>query len=260
MIFFSFLACFCISSGFVFAESLDATAETDAVVTDNAEVKAQTDTDESVTAKALAIRVGFSDEPLGDISSDAAFSTSDIREYFEGSDTGKYPYESISAYYKRSSYGQFNMQLSEIIDVQLSGTRDSYDCKSGSQDEYRLIKEIADRPEIKEKLPQYDNDGDGTADFVYFFCNGQKDEKGSVWWPHCHREGDDTFIKAGLMLGDYVLSCKEPSNVLIHETAHFFGIPDYYYHIYCGADQMHFAGDALPEMAEKGDAQAAPQR
>ncbi len=228
MIIFSLLVCFCIPLGFVFADALSADAKAAEAITDNVSLAAKANTDESVTVKALAIRVGFSDEPLGEISSEAAFSTSDIREYFEVSDTGKFPYESISAYYKRSSYGRFNIHLGEIIDVQLPGTRDSYDCKSGSEDEYRLIKEIVDRSKIKEKLPLYDNDGDGAADFVYFFCNGKKDEKGSVWWPHCHNEGDDTFTKAGLKLGDYVLSCKETSNVLIHETAHFFGIPDYY--------------------------------
>ena len=172
--------------------------------------------------------MGFSDEPLGETSSDKAFTINDIREYFEGSDSFKYPYESISAYYKRSSYGKFDMTLGEIINVELPKTKDSYSCKSGSREEYSLIKEIVNRPEIADKLTQYDADGNGTADFVYFFCNGQKDEKGSVWWPHCHTEGDNTFTNSGLALGDYILSCKETSKVLIHETGHLFGMPDYY--------------------------------
>ena len=69
MIIFSLLVCFCIPLGFVFADASSADAKAAEAITDNVSLAAKANTDESVTVKALAIRVGFSDEPLGDISS-----------------------------------------------------------------------------------------------------------------------------------------------------------------------------------------------
>ena len=180
------------------------------------------------SAEILAIRVGFKDYPLSEETSDTNITIDDINGYFDGSDSQNFPYESVPAYYKRSSYGQLTLKLGEIIDVELPANRDTYSGMSGQENEYRLISDIISQPGIEEKLSQYDADGDGSPDFVYFFCNGDRNEKGSVWWPHCHTESEDYFKKKGSVLNDYVLSCKVSVNVLIHETGHLFHLPDYY--------------------------------
>ncbi len=188
------------------------------------------------SASVLAVRIGFADMPLSDETSDTNITKAEIRNYFEGKDSAEYPYESISAYYERASYGQLSLSLGEIIDVELPANRDSYSGKSGGENEYRLISDIINSPGLEEKFSHYDADGDGSPDFVFFFCNGNRDDKGSVWWPHYHAEGDDYFRKKGSALNNYILTCKDQMNVLIHETGHVFGLPDYYsyndYYVY----------------------------
>ncbi len=179
-------------------------------------------------AKVLAIRVGFSDMPLSDDPSDENITTDEIRCFFEGNNISDFPYESISEYYKRSSYGQLELSLGEITDVELPQKRSEYSGKSGGEAEYKLIDEIISQPGIEAKFSEYDYNGDGAPDYVYFFCNGKKDEKKSVWWPHHHNEINDHFKNRGSVLRDYILTCKENINVMIHETGHFFDIPDYY--------------------------------
>lgn len=181
-----------------------------------------------IKSKALAFRVGFSDLPLSDDASDDSITADEVRAYFEGVSYAEKPYESISGFYERSSFGKLDIGLGEIIDVELTGTRESYYGNSGSEAEYRLINEIISRPEIAQRLSEYDSDGDGAAELVYFFCNGSSEDKGSIWWPHCHTENNDTFTAEGYALKDYVFTCKEPVNVLIHETGHLLGLPDYY--------------------------------
>ena len=188
------------------------------------------------SARVLAVRIGFADAPLSDAASDTNITTAEIRNYFEGNDPADYPYESVPAYYERASYGQLSLSLGEIIDVELPVNRDTYSGKSGGENEYRLISDIINSPGVEEKLSQYDADGDGSPDLVYFFCNGEKEEKGSVWWPHCHTEWDDYFKKNGSVLNNYILTCKDQMNVMIHETGHLLDLPDYYsyngYYVY----------------------------
>ena len=179
-------------------------------------------------AEILAVRVGFKDYPLSEEPSDKHITTDDIKGYFAGSTSQSYPYESLPDYYKRASYGQLSLKLGEIIDVELPENRATYSGKSGQENEYRLISDIISQPGVEEKLSDYDADGDGSPDFVYFFCNGDKEDRGSVWWPHCHTENDEYFLKKGSVLKNYVLSCKEQVNVLIHETGHLLRLPDYY--------------------------------
>lgn len=226
----------------IFAQPLNANEEDHGTVTEafddhiNNNIKNITLANGCGSARVLAVRIGFADAPLGDEASDTNISTAEIRNYFEGNDPAEYPYESVPAYYERASYGQLSLSLAEIIDVELPVNRDTYSGKSGGENEYRLISDIIKSPGVEEKLSQYDADGDGSPDFVYFFCNGNKEEKGSVWWPHCHTEWNDYFRKNGSVLKNYILTCKDQMNVMIHETGHLFGLPDYYsyngYYVY----------------------------
>ena len=180
------------------------------------------------SARALVVRVGFSDHPLSEETGETNITAREARDHFECADLSEYPYENVGAYYSRSSYDRFKLSLGEIIDVQLPEPVSTYSGKTGGENEYRLINDIISHSELKEKLPEYDADGDGTADFVYFLCNGKNEDKGNIWWPHCHLEGDETFTSEGIALGDYVLSCKTETRVLIHETGHLLGMTDLY--------------------------------
>lgn len=195
------------------------------------------------TVKALAIRVGFKDYPLfieeeGDdgqvVVKDSGYclTREDLTDSFLGTAPGseaQYPYESLSAYYNRSSYGKLDIELGEIVDYTSEKDRDYYAEKEAGVKEIELMSEILDFLEDKIDLSDYDSDGDGVADAVYVFYSGRPGPSVSkTFSPHCRRCSEHNMSLDGIKVTHFVMMGLDEKSVLMHETGHLLGLPDYY--------------------------------
>lgn len=153
-----------------------------------------------------------------------------------------YPYESVSAYYKRASYG--NLNLTGIVKPYTAKyNRDYYDSKDDSQDGdtsigyEKLAMEVMDYYNNEIDFSQYDSNKDGILDNLYFSIPLNGDDSDGAWWGN-----QSTWTKNmnysvdGEYPSKYVILDGQPfegnityyNQICIHETGHLMGLPDYY--------------------------------
>ena len=142
------------------------------------------------------------------------------------------PYENISAYYNRSSYGQLHME-GYVTSCRAKYERDHY-----TSDISELFAEVMATLDDAIDFSRFDANEDGVIDGIYLIFAGDRGGWGSTWWPSMHdvpllypQIKDTTYD--GKTLGAVTLSdCPDGSrdavSTLIHETGHMLGLPDYY--------------------------------
>ncbi|MCI5147308.1 MAG: M6 family metalloprotease domain-containing protein [Candidatus Electrothrix sp. AR3] len=149
-----------------------------------------------------------------------------------------YPWESLSAFYDRSSYGK--LQLTGYVAPWFNGGNRLPDPGTyGSRASYResLIKNAINNLENAEHdFTQYDSDGDGYIDYIAVLWTGTNND--ALWNAYYTSFNDDTYSVDGMKLPGYswqwAASFYDPPNgqqdlvALIHETGHALGLPDYY--------------------------------
>jgi M6 family metalloprotease-like protein len=158
-------------------------------------------------------------------------------QIFGEEDTGSvnYPYESLSAYYDRSSYGLLNLQ-GATLGWYNPGTYRSAVTETDAGREALIKSAINSFDAGGHDFSQYDNDGDGDIDYFAVIWTGPHGAWSSFWWGYQTWFYDDAYIIDGKKLGKYSWqweSYNYPSDsftplVLIHETGHALGLPDYY--------------------------------
>jgi M6 family metalloprotease-like protein len=183
--------------------------------------------------KVLALLIEFDDYRH----SNAASTIAD-KLFGDGVDAGQFPYESLRDYYQRSSYDQLDIQG----DV-LGWYRTAYDRSSvASTDDGReaLVEEALTHYEGQGRdFSQYDNDGDGTVDYLIVVWAGPQGAWGTFWWGYQTYFDDSGYSLDGRTLETYAWqweSWYEGAStdgfydplVVIHETGHALGLPDYY--------------------------------
>jgi M6 family metalloprotease-like protein len=182
----------------------------------------------SGNVKVLALLISFNDYP-GVTTPEA------ITARLFGDGVGGPPFDSLRNFYRRSSYNQLNIDGNVLGWYQAPYARSTV--AETNQGRQTVIKEALNYYEQQgHDFSQYDNDGDGAIDYFCVFWAGPHGEWASFWWGYYTWFSDSTFRLDGKRLTAYSWQWElsnYPSgtfgpSVIIHETGHALGVPDYY--------------------------------
>lgn len=177
--------------------------------------------------KIFALLISFSDYPFHNPPE-----IIDCRLFGDG--TTQPPYESLRNFYRRSSYGQLEITGSTLGWYTTPYPRDQV--SQTTQGRERLIKEaLTYFEELGHDFSQYDNDGDGIIDYFVVIWTGPDNGWANFWWGYQTYFYDSSFKLDGKRLGSYSWQWESRRSdgafspkVVIHETGHALGLPDYY--------------------------------
>ena len=137
------------------------------------------------------------------------------------------PYDSLSAYYGRSSYGKLNIS-GTAVEYTAQNPRSYYTNNADA-----LFAEAIISLDATINFAEYDGNADGYIDAVYLHFVGGNTGWGSTWWSNEKFYAGTEVIVDGKQIGGTV-TLHNPSNneeglrTAIHETGHLLGLPDYY--------------------------------
>ena len=181
-------------------------------------------------AKLLLVRVEFADVKFENSKN---YTEQELYHMVMGNtSTGIFPYESLNAYYKRSSYNKLNITSDKVYSCTLSKNRKEYEGEhDGEQD---LIKEVLTSLDETVDFNNYDANQDGRIDGICINFAGENTGWGSTWWSHKFYfldnsiQFDNVTPSAYVFQETYNKNDSSGTQVLIHETGHLLGLPDYY--------------------------------
>lgn len=151
-----------------------------------------------------------------------------------GDGTSSPPSDSLRNFYRRSSYGQLEIGGNVLGWYTTPYPRSSVSESTSGRE--RLIKEALSYFENEgHDFSQYDNDGDGEIDYFIVVWTGPDNGWGNFWWGYQTYFYDSSFRLDGKKLGNYSWQWEArpqggtfSPRVVIHETGHALGLPDYY--------------------------------
>lgn len=192
-------------------------------------------------ARAIVIRVDF---PASEDGSEAAETIpenetdEDLLNAFNGpqdATNALYPYESLHAYYERSSFGKLDYQATAIAHYTAQHPRSYYASSASAEG---LFAEALNGVDDQIDFSQADANNDGYIDAVYLQFAGECGQWATTWWPKKANFSDDNILGQLDLDGKHVCSAVMLSTrmhwsgvfeqVLIHETGHVLGLPDLY--------------------------------
>lgn len=180
--------------------------------------------------KMLAVYVDFADVTY----LSTAYSNEQIREELFGNGAASYPYESVSAWYERASYG--NLQIDgDVYRYTCSGNMADYSSGGFEKMAMEVLKGLDDQIDYSD----YDSNGDGIVDCIAFTVPlDNADDAMKQYWYGCTATWFDNagFSVDGMQLSNYIIMDVMPNaeqmpylkQTLIHEMGHSMGLPDYY--------------------------------
>lgn len=195
--------------------------------------------------KMLAFYVDFADTKY----SDEMYSTEQLNDELFGNGAAQYPYESLTAWFERSSYG--NLHLSgNVYTYSCSGNMSDYQDDTGFE---RLVMEVTSGLDDEIDFSDYDSDNDGIIDCMTFTVpldDADEETKNfwwgstSTWYQNPYYEIDNMRIENYIIMDvmPYQNNMGEMKLTTIHEMGHSMGLPDYYK--YESEDWQAFHGDA----------------
>ena len=180
------------------------------------------------TVRILALLISFSDYP-----GTTAPATFESRLF--GSGAGGPPFDSLRNFYRRSSYDQLTIAGDVLGWYQAPYARATVTETDAGRE--NVIKEALSSYDAQGRdFSQYDNDGDGTIDYLCVFWSGPHGDWAEFWWGYYAGFSDSTYRLDGKRLTNYSWQWElynYPSggftpSTIIHETGHALGVPDYY--------------------------------
>lgn len=177
----------------------------------------------------LAILIEFNDIPH-------TTSQADIQaNLFGAGNAARVPYESLASYYARASYNKLDLSNGTT----LGWYKTTYPRSNVPQTDAgreNLIKEALNAFDSQgHNFSQYDNNGDGVIDYLIVIWTGPDNGWANFWWGYQTTFSDTSYTLDGVGLGRYSWQWEanpvgEAFNpkVVIHETGHALGLPDYY--------------------------------
>jgi len=181
------------------------------------------------TVKVLALLIEFSDYPHQSQNSKEA-----IESKLFGDGSGGAPYESLRNYYRRSSYNQLEIQGTVLGWYNTGLPRSSVlETTAGREG---LIKTVLNYYNgLGHDFTQYDSDGDGAIDYLIVIWTGPDNGWANFWWGYMTSFTDSSYQIDGKRLETYSWQWEAypypgtfTPRVVIHETGHALGLPDYY--------------------------------
>ena len=159
-------------------------------------------------------------------------------QLFGAGDPANYPRESLQKYYWRSSYGKLLIEGTVLGWYEMQHTRNWYTNTygDGNNANYQITKEVAEHFDGTHDFSQYDNNGNGYVDYFAVIWSGEHGPWSSFWWGYQWSLYSDNLTLDGVRFYDfswqwesynYPLGAFDPM-VIIHETGHALGLPDYY--------------------------------
>ena len=184
--------------------------------------------------KVLTLLIDFSDWPAQNTAG-----TIDTKLFGAGTSASDFPYESLKNYYLRSSYDQLTIG-GNVLGWYRPGYARSAVAQTDTGRE-TLIKEALDHFNTAgHDFSQYDNDGDGVVDYFVVVWAGPDNGWSGFWWGYQTSFGDSSYKLDGKSLKTYSWQweCRYSGGVpidgvydqiiVMHETGHALGLPDYY--------------------------------
>ena len=192
----------------------------------------------SGTKRFLVILVSFSDVDFSISSPQTAFANlMNQNGYSVNGGTG-----SVKDYYYDNSHGQFTPVFDVAGPYLVSNTASYYAGTSGVENAEEAFYEACVQAQNDIDFSDYDQDGDGKVDMVFFYYAGynQAEGKANTIWPHQYTfQGTDyrSIQFDGKYLGNYACTSElkgtEGTNMCgigtaCHEFGHAMGLPDFY--------------------------------
>ncbi|WLT31424.1 M6 family metalloprotease domain-containing protein [Geothrix sp. PMB-07] len=190
--------------------------------------------------KMFILMIDFSDYPADPVNTLSAVAA---RAFGDGDGVQAAPYESLKSYYYRSSYGQLTISGNVLGYYRPAYTRASMGTSPTTAQRQALIKEaLLAQSAAGHDFSQYDNNASGKIDYFAVLWTGPDTGWSNFWWAYQTNWSNSTtpLTLNGRTLGKYVwqwVSNKDyptrnapafDPKVLIHETGHALGLPDYY--------------------------------
>ena len=183
------------------------------------------------SARVIALYVDF---PAGDGEGACTFGDGDTLEALDALIDGRggsYPYEDLSSYYYRSSYGKLTI-TGDAYAYTARHPRSYYetialDAADG------LFGEVLAALDAEVDYADFDADGDGCIDGVYLHFAGPDDGWMSTWWSQVFTSANEGLAFDGVRVSKCALlhnasNTEAGAATIIHETGHVLGLPDYY--------------------------------
>lgn len=177
----------------------------------------------------LVLLIDFDDYPARAVDTRAAVSA----QIF--GNAGRAPYESLSSYYRRSSFGKLNIEGDVHGWIRMGRRADIPE--TGEARDNLIKKALLSLNGVD--FSKYDGNGDGKIDHLVVVWTGPSGKWNTFWWPFAVSGLPDTkFTVGGKGIGylswqGVVENWDNPSSsfdtaALIHEIGHSIGLPDYY--------------------------------
>ncbi len=206
-------------------------------------------------SKILVVPIQFQDDSF------TQAELSRIQNTFFGDSSDTY-WESVSSFYKKSSFGKLNISGTVADPLTYQGTvsefQTAYNSASKENKVYTdsLLQSALNKQVTKGvDLSSFDSDSDGYIDAVWMVYSSKMDSSEDAWWAYttwagltssnssssvtfsgmkasCYSWASVDFMLEGSNLSSSFLTTNGDAHTFVHETGHMMGLDDYYSYDY----------------------------